>query len=143
MADIPFTNPTPSFSSSNPPGTGTGLNYIGEHVYSTSGQLASNTSAVTHFDFTTGTGYILGRVTCFGATKLADPAVGRTSLFQISFNGEVVATLKLDTAEEDMPTVVYTKLLLPPFTRVQVTCTSDSSTADRLTSALITGRVYA
>ena len=126
----------------NPAGVGTSINYIGEHVYATSGQLSSNTSAVTHLEFSTGNQYILGRITCFGATKLADVAVGRTSLFEISLDSQVIAGLKLDTAEEDMPTVVYTKILIPPFTKVKVDCTSDASTADRLTSVVLTGRVY-
>ena len=128
---------------SNPAGTSTtSLNFVGEHVYGLSGELPSNTGAVTHLEFSSGNQYIVGRITCFGATKVSDVAVGRTSLFQISFNSEIIASLKLDTAEEDMPTLLYTDIIIPPFTSVTITCTSDVSTADRLTSAMLTGRVY-
>jgi len=130
------------FGSGGTAGVGTSLNYIGDHAYSNSGELASNTSAVTHLSFNTESKYIVGRVTCFGATNISNIAVGRTSVFQVKFNSEIIATLKTDTAEEDMPTVVYTELLIPPYTRVDVTCLSDASSADRFTSAIVVGRVY-
>jgi len=126
----------------NTASVGLNLNVIGNHAYANSGELSSNTSAVEHLSFDTSAMYLVGRVTCNGATKLADTTIGRTSIFILKFNGEVVASMKTDTSEEDQPGTIYNEIIIPPFTKVELTCTSNAATADRLTSALITGRIY-
>jgi len=131
------------FTAGSPSSVGQGLYYLGEHAYGFSGELASTNSSLVHFDFSTGGSYFVGRVTCNGAAKVSDPTVGRTSIWQLKFNDELVASMKTDTVEEDQPGTVYNDIIIPPYTKVELTCRSDTSTADRLTSAAITGRVYA
>jgi len=118
------------------------LEVIGNHAYAMSGALASNTSAVTHINFTSGNYYFVGRITCNGALLVSSPDVGRTSVFQVSLNGGVVSLMKADSAEEDQPATVYNDIVIPSYTEVEVTCVSDASTADRLTSVIMTGRIY-
>ena len=126
----------------NTASVGLNLNVIGRHAYANSGEHSSAASSVLHLSFDTSAMYLVGRVTCNGAAKLTDPTVGRTSIFQLKFNGELVASMKTDTVEEDQPGTVYNEIVIPPFTKVELTCRSDTATADRLTSALITGRIY-
>ena len=53
----------PNVAGSNPTGTGTGLNYIGDHAYAYSGEVDNNgSSATTALKFTTGNEYVLGQM---------------------------------------------------------------------------------
>jgi len=118
------------------------LEIVGDHAYATSGALSSNTTAVTHLKFTSGNYYFVGRITCNGAMGATIPLVGRTSVFQVSLNGVVIALMKTDSVEEDQPATVYNDVIIPAYTEVEVSAVSDTTTADRLTSVLMTGRIY-
>jgi len=118
------------------------LEIIGDHAYAVSGGLSSDTSDVVHLKFTTGSYYFVGRITVNGAMVVTSPAVGRTTIFQINMNGALIAQLKVDSAEEDQPSTVYNDVIIPPYTEVEVTGQSDGADADRLTTALMTGRIY-
>ena len=122
--------------------TGLGIRYIGNRAYALSGALSSDTSNVIHLSFQLGAGFFVGRITCNGAIEIANPNVGRTTIFQVSLNGEVVSLMKTDSVEEDQPATVYTDIIIPPNTQVEVVARSDSATAERLTSVIMTGRVY-
>ena len=53
----------PNVAGSNPTGTGTGLNYIGDHAYAYSGEVDNDgSSATTALKFTTGNEYVLGQM---------------------------------------------------------------------------------
>ena len=123
--------------------TGLGLRYVGNYAYAFSGHLAVDTSAVLHFSFTSGSGVLVADLYCNGATKLSDPGAGRTTVWYLSFNDILVAGLKTDSAAADFagPTI-HNKIIIPPFTKVKLEAYSESSTADRLTSAVISSRVY-
>ena len=123
--------------------TGLGIRYVNEYAYAFSGQHASNTSAVTHFSFTSGAGVLVADLYCNGATTLGSPTNGRTTVWNLSFNDIIIVGLKTDSASADYagPTV-HNKIMIPPFTKVELLAYSESSSADRLTSAVITGRVY-
>ena len=56
----------------NPSGTGTSLNYIGNHAYANSGVIQTETSAAPHLNFTTGGEYIVGELELQGACNLAE-----------------------------------------------------------------------
>jgi len=122
--------------------TGLGLRTVGDYAYALSGTHGSSDSEVSHLKFHLSNGIFVGRITCNGALKISDPNVGRTSIFQVSFNGEVVALMKTDAVEEDQPSTVYNDIIIPPGTEVEVTVRSDAATADRLTSVIMTGRIY-
>ena len=52
-------------SSSNPAGTGTGINYIGNHAYAYSGVFSASTTESNMLKFSTGNAYIMSEF-CWG-----------------------------------------------------------------------------
>jgi len=138
MAEAEGIPPTASVASVGP-----GIRYVGDYAYAYSGQFATNTSAVIHFAFTSGSGILVADLFCNGATKIGDPSAGRTTVWNLSFNDIVIVGLKTDSASADYagPTI-HNKIIIPPFTEVELEAYSDSVSADRLTSAVISGRVY-
>ena len=132
----------PNVAGGNPSGTGTSLNYIGNHAYAYSGGLQSNTSNVTHLQFTSGQSYIHGTLSFTAAAKMADISGGEVSGCQVSFDNQVISVLKADTTTEDQPTDNTMPIIIPPFTNVTVEVISTGSTSGYLTSVSIVGRVY-
>ena len=118
------------------------LELVGDHAYAYSGEVGSSSAGPTHLKFTSGNYYFVGRLTCNGALKVADPNVGRTTIFTLTLNGGIVALIKVDSVEEDQPSTAYNDIIIPPYTEVEVTATSDTTTADRLTTVLMSGRIY-
>ena len=127
---------------SNPAGTGSGLNYIGEHAYAYSGMFVPATSTYTMLSFTTGSGYLLSEIIVTGATDAVNPGNGGVSTFVVSLDGIEVMRLKTDTDQEDMPANAVVPFLIPPYTKVEITGIDTVTTAERKTSANIVGRVY-
>ena len=144
MADIPFTNPTPSFSSSNPTGTGTTLNYIGDHVYAYSGfyTAADSTNGVNVLTFTTGNHYIVGTLTFNGYAAVDEPTYGTDGACELKLNDQVVAVLKNGTASEVMPTNTVCNILLPPYTKVNVRIEADGSNSTVGATVVLMGRMH-
>jgi len=135
--------PTVSVSGASFTGAAEALEIISNHAYAFSGQLGANTSAVTHFQFTSGNYYFVGDLTVNGATSIGSPSNGRTTVWDLSFNGAVVANLKTDSAAADFSTnPAVNAILIPPYTEVKLVAVSDATSGDRLTSAVITGRIY-
>ena len=128
---------------SNPAGTSSSLNYIGNHAYANSGVIQTETSAAPHLNFTTGGEYIVGELELQGACNIADVADGEVCAFVIKINSEVVAQPKVGTAAEAMPTVEHYKILLPPYSKIEVEVISAASNTGWKTSASFVGRVYA
>ena len=128
---------------SNPAGTGTSLNYIGNHAYAYSGMFPPATSTYTMLSFTTGSSYLLSKITVTGATDAVNPGNGGTSTFVISLDGQEVMRLKTDTDQEDMPAHATVPFLIPPYSTIELTGIDTVTTAERKTSASIVGRVYA
>lgn len=126
----------------NPAGTGSVLNYIGDHVYAYSGTLSASTSAQTLLEFTTGNQYIVGHITTNGAIQFSSTG-GVKSAFQISVNGEVIALTQIDNQTDHSPAPPTLRVVLPPDTTVKVEVTSDDTNVSVFSSAMFTGRVYA
>ena len=128
---------------SNPTGTGTILNYIGDHCFAFSGFLATSNNEVTHLEFDTGLQYIVSEITCVGSVKQADIPDGDHSVFILYMNDEAVGMWKVSTIAEGMPTVLTVPTLIPPYTKVKITCDSYNPGADYFTQVQLVGRVYA
>jgi hypothetical protein len=126
----------------NPAGTGSVLNYVGDHVYAYSGAFSATTSAQTTLEFTTGSEYIVGHITTNGAIQFSSTN-GLKSAFQISINGEVVAITQVDNQTDHSPGPPTVKVVLPPYTTVKVEVDSDDTNASVFTTTMFTGRVYA
>ena len=132
----------PNVSGSNPAGTGTSLNYIGNHAYAYSGAIQANTSSVTHLEFTTGNSYIHGTLYFTACAKLSDISGGAPSGCQVSFDDQVVSVLKAESQTENSPTDNTMSIIIPPYTRVKVEVQTTTTASGFLTSVTIVGRVY-
>ena len=120
------------------------LEIIGDHVYAFSGAVAALNTEQTVFDFTSGNHYIVATLTMTGPFQMTAAAVtdGRVRGYQLDFNGQTVGLYKVDSQQEDMPTVVEAQILIAPFTAVVLTCIDNSEAVDYLGTANITGRIY-
>ena len=127
--------------SSNPSGTGSSINYIGDHAYATSGAFATSQTAQTMLSFTTGGHYIVGEFHFNSEIDFATIS-GGYSAYQIEFNGEVVSATKCGSASDDQQAYAQIKVLIPPYTLVVVKADSTNDAGDHTLTALFTGRVY-
>jgi len=121
---------------------GLSLNYIGSHCFAYSGLFAATISPQTLLAFSSGDGYISAIIQ--GNAPVDDDTVsgGTVAAFMIIFNDQNISLLKADGTEEDMPTSVWQKFIIPPFTKVEVTMTANLNEADRYGSVGLAGRVY-
>ena len=126
----------------NPSGTGTSLNYIGNHVYGYSGAIAldGTTNDNTYMLFTTGPQYIVGTVQF---NNLDEGAGTDDMVCKIFFDNQIVQSYSVGSSN------IYTSpdntipVLIPPFTTVKITIKdlTQASTIENIVS--LVGRVYA
>tara|TARA_Y100000401_G_scaffold86133_1_gene71443 strand:- start:51 stop:470 length:420 start_codon:yes stop_codon:yes gene_type:complete len=130
-------------SSSNPVGTSSTLNYIGNHVYGYSGTFPATTSAQTMMEFDTfDNTYIVGEFVLCGSLQFATGSNGRISTFQLSINGEVVAVVKNDPQAGDYTGDTKLPILLEPGSKIKLEVISNDASADDVSTVLFTGRTY-
>jgi len=125
-------------------GAGLDLNYVGRHCFAYSGGQSTTNSAKTVLSFQTGNKYIEGLFEMCGgvnynAGNLND---GTIDAFRISLNGVVVAIIKIDMIQEDMPTKETFNVILPPYTVVLVECLGSANASSELTTTAFTGKLY-
>jgi hypothetical protein len=122
---------------SNPTGTGTTLNYIGDHAYAYSGNLTvGGAGTVTALKFATGNSYIVG--------KFSPQYNGNFSedfSFTFIMNGETLFVLTLQ--DQDNQVFNEVSVIIPSFSDVTIEIAPVSHTTNRNVSVLYTGRVYA
>ena len=127
--------------------TGKGIRYIGDHnsryAYAYSG-LIVNAGAADYegLSFTSGSGIIIGEIRTFGFISDATYDGGKVCVARIKFNGESIALIKTEPSASDMPSSDRMKVVIPPFTLVEVTLKVFSSDANSYAGATLTGRVY-
>jgi hypothetical protein len=123
----------------NPAGTGTSLNYIGNHAYAFSGSIPIGSTPVTMLSFNTSNEYIVGQVQFSKNNNDGDDMQ-----FQISFDGQVVMGL-VDMVAPGGANYreQYVQLLIPPHTKVEITGDDLDGDNDRACLASFVGRVYA
>jgi len=122
--------------------TGLGLRYLGNYCYAFSGEYNANDALQTELAFTSGSGLIHATFGFCGAVDPAQVNSGTNGLFRVNFNGLLVAQVKLQTGEEDMPSAYEMHLIIPPYTQVTVTNIDASSTSTFKQMVYLTGRVY-
>jgi hypothetical protein len=128
----------------NPAGTGSGLNYIGNHCYAYSGLIPIADSLTTCLEFTTGNSYAVAELTlCGGAKHDGGTNVGCNTVFEIYLDGTRNLLVKIESINETMPAMEVIPILIPPYTNFKVAFVSDASTANMFNSVSLTGRVYA
>lgn len=125
----------------NPSGTGTSLNYIGDHAYGYSGDIVINNETSTALQFTTGSSYIVGHhFFSYDANAIGS---NKTIGYQISFDDQIIVQMKgYNNAGYPITDFETLPMLIPPYTRVKIEhiTTQDSSVS---TFSTVTGRVYA
>ena len=94
---------------SNPAGTGTGLNYIGNRVYAHTGALTEVGSLTTALEFTTGSELIIGKMQFDGFYDPSNIESGNVGICRISFDSQAISTLKIKSGSEAMPQVETAK----------------------------------
>tara|TARA_Y100000588_G_scaffold390106_1_gene494597 strand:- start:1767 stop:2180 length:414 start_codon:yes stop_codon:yes gene_type:complete len=129
---------SPNVAGSNPAGTGTSLNYVGQHAYAYSGTIAITGSATTMLEFVTAEQYVLGELNFSGVWgNLGSSAVTMT----LNINGEdTIVNTVANTSARDVEGTPY-PILLPPYSRIVISM-SQASGSDRDFQATIVGRVY-
>ena len=140
MTDADVIQPSASIAS-----TGLGIRYIGkDHCYAFSGTFPALDSTQTVFDFDSGSGYIVATLTMTAPVKMAAAGItdGAYRGYNLAFNSQTVFRAKLETDNEDMPSLLEAQILIPPFTAVVLTCVDHSTKADYLGTSHLTGRVY-
>ena len=129
---------SPNVSGSNPSGTGTNLNYIGNHAYAYSGAHSATAGGhTTMLEFSTQASYVMGNFT-FGNTSASTDHIE----FEISVNNEVVMACIGDAIGESFPLNSF-QLVIPSYSTLKVTAINASGGADRTVFAAISGRIYA
>ena len=118
------------------------LEVIGNHAYAYAGATGASVTEATSLSFTTGNYYFVGVLTVNGACNVDDLATGTTSGFTLKMNGAIISIMKTDTLSEDMPSTFKNAVIIAPYTEVEVLTQSEGNAADRLTSVLLTGRIY-
>jgi len=116
----------------------------GKRCYSYSGTITTANSSKTALEFQTKESNIKGKFEFMGgvnynAGNLAD---GTIDAFRVSFNGVVIAIVKVDMSLEDMPTKETLTVLIPPVTPVKVEVLGSANAATELMTVTFTGIVY-
>ena len=127
----------------NPSGTGSGLNYIGDHAYLSPTPVASQTAEVIVASFTTGAHYIVGTLTLNCGIQLSNAADIEGNALETKFNSEVVLLQHAGSNTLDASSSSVSKILIPPFTEVIMTISSEANDANNFGTVFFVGRVYA
>jgi hypothetical protein len=125
---------------SNPAGTGTSLNYIGNHVYATSGAFTiGDGDVVTALDFTTDSqSYIVADIQAGFVNRSNDD-----NGISVKINGETISSMQFSNTFGEYPGLGAMIIMLPPSSRIQVIGTKINGTTNDSCTVWLSGRVYA
>ena len=117
--------------------TGQTLNYIGNHCYANSGEIAVDTSLTTMLSFGTGTNqYIVGEV-----QMASEGASGNDFFVEMKLNDEVIFSTFMSSDTAPYPTAARPiNVLIPGDSTFSFALKSDSGT--RNWTVQLVGRVY-
>ena len=133
---------TGNVSGSNPAGTGTSLNYIGDYAFAYSATFAGATSSIEVLGFATGSEMLVGKFNLNSCIQI-DTANITGTFFRISFNGEQVGIAFSGNGANDSPSNAVIDMIVPPYTNVVVDAWADGTAGSSLGNVQFTGRVYA
>ena len=123
----------------NPSGTGSTLNYIGNHVYGISGIVGVNNSEVSLMEFTTsGDAYLKVDIQIMNGSGSNDDM-----RYKVLLNNEIVGSWYYTSASNIPEPANPYKLIIPAGSKVKIIAENIQSSSDRDHTATITGRVYA
>jgi hypothetical protein len=122
---------------SNPSGTGTSLNYVGEYAYAYSGVVSVTDTEAALIDSTTGALYIVGKVT-FSYPEYN----GDNFRYRIYIDDQQVWGIEVGGGT-DANLIDPVDIMIPPYSRVKITA-DNAATGDPVNQvAVFVGRVYA
>jgi len=127
-----------NIAGSNPAGTGTSLNYIGDHVYGYSGLQTIDDNETSLLEFSLGNEYVVAKVQFNYPTGTGD-----NFLYKVYFNEEVVQSYEIDHSALYGYQNSVIHLVIPSYTKVKLTADNVGSSTGRPQIASITGRLYA
>ena len=78
----------PNVAGSNPAGTGSSINYVGNHAYAYSGIIASTTTEANMLDFTIGNQYVMAQFS-WGY----DAQIGNDAIFRVKMTDKLFSRL--------------------------------------------------
>tara|TARA_Y100001963_G_scaffold119398_1_gene166553 strand:+ start:237 stop:635 length:399 start_codon:yes stop_codon:yes gene_type:complete len=106
----------------NPVGTGTGLNYIGNHAYAYSGVKPTSGTATNFLDFTTSrSGYLVAKI------QPVYIAQGTNNIqYIIKLDGQIINQTEVTSSRDYSPYDVL-HLIVPPESRVEIAVDNLSS----------------
>ena len=117
--------------------TGFGIRYIGSHCYAFSGLVGVTNAEESLLDFTTGSGYIVGKIQFnYAVYSTSDFA------FRVRFNGAVIQSYAVTASGNYTESDVPIHVIIPPFTRVQCQAERIDGSGDINQIVTLTGRVY-
>ena len=127
----------PNVAGSNPAGTGTTLNYIGDHCYANSGFLPfTNSAEVTLLKFTTGNSYVVADILLMRNDQNSD-----NSAHRIYIDDQLVGSVPQNSGSIQMggQPIIY---LFPPQATIKITVINEVGATTLQGGASISGRVY-
>ena len=125
---------------SNPAGIGSSLNYIGDHAFAYSGIVsvgsAGQDTPSTLLDFTTGREYIVAKMHAMRGYTANE---AHNYLWLVKLNGETIYEFFDSNADFNENPI---HLLIPSFSRVEITTQNSSAATDNNVGFTVLGRVY-
>ena len=119
------------------------LEIAGEFAYAYSGTFPATTAAQTALDFITGNYLFVGRVTFNGPLNLTSPGSGvDAATCTVLMNDSVVILMKGRSQNDPILATVYNDLIIPAYTKIQVTLDASDDVATAFMTTSLTGRVY-
>ena len=131
-----------NIAGSNPAGTGTSLNYIGDHAYAYSGIVSAGATQdqdYTLLEFTTGNSYIVAQINFY----YADAAIFNDFRYKVFLNDQEIISYEVKSAQDPSQNTEWKPLLIPSFSKITMTAANTEGSFARNQTATLTGRVYA
>ena len=132
----------PNVAGSNPAGTGTTLNYIGNRVYAYSGAIACSDSEKTLLDFTTGSELLVAKIKVAVATPSQE---NDTMRFIFEMDGTIVYRSLIWSGISGTAGYISNRetvnVVLPPFTHFKVLGENVTDASSRQLAVVIAGKV--
>ena len=123
---------------SNPSGTGSSLNYIGNWVSGYSGRVSINDSETALMDFTTGSELIVANVQFFYAV---DASSAQNFAYTIKINGEIISKYIVNGSSTYTSANNPILLVLSPFSHVQLLAQNVEDSSSLEQAVTFTGEI--
>ena len=128
-------NPT---GGSNPSGTGTILNYIGDHAYAYSGYVSFTGIATTMVIMQTQNSYVVGTIQV-GSSESGNDDI---ELILLLNSENIIVQSFSNTFSTSIQGYNELEVLIPPFSTMELTLKVAGGTAPTVCQAMFQGRVY-